>query len=537
MIIFKTLHITAFKSIFDVTLDFNSLSKNFYSLEGINNTVEFASSNGTGKSTIFDALSYALYGSVSGIYVKKDDYKNKNSNLKTKIELEFDVKDKEHHSYKIIRTLDTLQLFKDDEDISELTKTATDKKLQDILNLSKEDFYNFTYITQTGNSFLTKTASEKLTILKDFVFGDELSELEQKLNTIIKETKNQIQTEKLELSNIEGKLSGIQQINNKTLFSLEETEKIKTEIQNLTEESKQLRIAYEKEKEEEKERIKLENRHSSLLQSFNNLKGQMQQIRENVCPLCKQHLVDDVAKTKIECEAQELKREILDIRKRLKVLPQTENKIKLSEVTEIEHKLSDLQSTLRQQIEQEQFNKKKHIWEQEKKELTKQIQILESELEQETKLQKYFKTTFVQQVQQQFLDTIENYLNLYCYDVFDAPFKLLFNNGNLELLVGDKPYSFYSGGERQRINFLFVFAIKLVLLSFTNKCTNLLLFDESLSAQDKQAYENCVDIISELSKANEIKTILISHREVNASIDKIILKRNKNSTELSIITV
>ena len=263
----------------------------------------------------------------------------------------------------------------------------------------------------------------------------------------------------------------------------------------------------------------------------------MQQIRENVCPLCKQHLVDDVAKTKVECEAQELKKEILDIRKRLKVLQQTENKIKLSEVTEIEHKLSDLQSTLRQQIEQEQFNKKKHIWEQEKEELTKQIQILESELEQETKLQKYFKTTFVQQVQQQFLDTIENYLNLYCYDVFDAPFKLLFNNGNLELLVGDKPYSFYSGGERQRINFLFVFAIKLVLLSFTNKCTNLLLFDESLSAQDKQAYENCVDIISELSKANEIKTILISHREVNASVDKIILKRNKNSTELSIITV
>ena len=356
MIIFKTLHITAFKSIFDVTLDFNSLSKNFYSLEGINNTVEFASSNGTGKSTIFDALSYALYGSVSGIYVKKDDYKNKNSNLKTKIELEFDVKDKEHHSYKIIRTLDILQLFKDDEDISELTKTATDKKLQDILNLSKEDFYNFTYITQTGNSFLTKTASEKLTILKDFVFGDELSELEQKLNIIVKETKNQIQTEKLKLSNIEGKLSGIQQINNKTLFSSEETEKIKIEIQNLTEESKQLRIAYEKEKEEEKERIKLENRHSSLLQSFNNLKKQMQQIRENVCPLCKQHLVDDVAKTKVECEAQELKREILDIRKRLKVLPQTENRIKLSEVTEIEHKLSDLQSTLRQQIEQEQFN-------------------------------------------------------------------------------------------------------------------------------------------------------------------------------------
>lgn len=536
MIIFKTLHITAFKSIFDVTLDFSTLTKNFYSLEGVNNTVNFASSNGTGKSTMFDALSYALYGSTFGIYIKKDEYKNKASNLKTKIELEFDIKDKEYHSYKIIRTLDTLQLFKDDEDISELTKTATDKKLQDILNLSKDDFYNFTYITQTGNSFLTKTASEKLAILKDFVFGDELSELEQKLNTVVKETKNKIQTTKLELSHIEGRLSGIQQINEVSLPP-EKIEEIKNEIQKLTEKSKRLRVTYEKEKEEEKERIKLENKHSSLLQNFNNLRGQMQQIRENVCPLCKQNLVDDVAKTKIECEAQKLREEILNIREKLKALPQTENKVKLSEITEVEYKLSNLQAMLKRQAEQEQFNEKRQAWEQEQKELSKQVQTLESELEQEIKLQKYFKTIFVQQVQQQFLDTIENYLNLYCYDVFDAPFKLLFSNGSLELLVGDKPYSFYSGGERQRIDFLFVFAIKLVLLSFTDKCTNLLLFDESLSAQDKQAYENCVDIISELSKANKIKTILISHRDVNASVDKIILERNKDNTKIKIINL
>ena len=71
-------------------------------------------------------------------------------------------------------------------DGGETSKNA-EKKFQDILNLSKNEFFSFTLLAQGGSgSFLTKTPSEKLSCLKDFLFGEELLSVQTKIDALIK---------------------------------------------------------------------------------------------------------------------------------------------------------------------------------------------------------------------------------------------------------------------------------------------------------------------------------------------------------------
>lgn len=145
MIQFRRIDITSYKSIFHCSLDFEQLENGLYSLEGINNTVNFAQSNGSGKSTLISAIMFALYGTTEDSSVKKADYQNKNTRTKLNVKLDLNIQGK---NYSIERTEKEFKLFKEGEDISELTKTDTEKKFQDILNLSKAEFCNFTYLAQ-----------------------------------------------------------------------------------------------------------------------------------------------------------------------------------------------------------------------------------------------------------------------------------------------------------------------------------------------------------------------------------------------------
>ena len=74
-------------------------------------------------------------------------------------------------------------------------------------------------------------------------------------------------------------------------------------------------------------------------------------------------------------------------------------------------------------------------------------------------------------------------------------------------------------------------------MSFTNKCTNLLILDEVLSGQDGEAFENCLELIDNLTTAEELTTILVSHRDVDYQLNKIIIERNERNTNLSVIEV
>lgn len=546
MIIFNKLDITSFKSIYHISIDFINMNNNFYTMEGKNHTVNFASSNGAGKSTVWDALSYVLYGTTMGIYLKKEDYQNKNTSIPLNIKLYFSIDSGiSKGDYILVRTLNSTQLYKNDEDISELNKTETEKKLANVLNLTKDEFFSFTYLTQTaGGGFLGKTASEKMSVIKDFIFGEELLQIKNRIDSLLKENIKQFtQTEK-EIAKLEGNIESLQ----KTLKSLSERKQQNSEY-NYDEivvkenEQKILELKqkqYKLRKEEQKKAI-LKQEYNALRKQMQQLKTQLERIKENICPTCGQKLQSNEVEFEVRQKAKNVKLRAIeitnelkkfenkdnildDIDKELSLLVETVTKMKASKQIDIESKsqVGNLQLDLDTKLRKIE-------------ELQNEVIKLEYEQKQLKELQKYFNSTFIQYVQKAFLTEIENYLNLYCYDVFNESFSLKFSNNSLDLFVGDHPYSYFSGGERQRIDFLFVFAIKVALSSFTDKCTNLLIFDESLSGSDSVAFDNSVDLINRLSSASDLITVLISHRDNNTFSNKIVIEKFENKTKLFIL--
>lgn len=541
MIKFKNIDITAYKSIFHCYLDFKSLKGKLYSLEGVNNTVDFASSNGAGKSTIISALMFALYGTTDdNVSIKKADYQNINTKIKLKLELELEIQDED---YKIIRTDKEFKLFKGEEDISELTKTDTEKKFQSILNLTKAEFCNFTYLSQSSSgSFLTKTPSEKMNCIKDFIFGEELLNIQNKLDSVVKNTKKDIDDVKLEISSLEG---SIRTLNNYIEKSVDE-EKANAEFEKQNYDSVdvyQNKISEYESMVKEKSNIernltKFKSESNTYKKQMDKLKQDFEKAKNNICPTCGQHLADDKVLNNIKSNAKTVKQSYLELK---------------SKIDELEKQLEEYPEDIMQNIKKlnniiseiKQHSKTKADTDKMKQELLKhsekaKILVDKNEdmllkLKQLQQLQKYFKTDFIQYIQQAFLAEIENYLNIFCYDIFNEDFKLTLNNNALDLTIGNKPYSYFSGAERQRIDFIFVFAIKVALNNFTNKCTNLFICDESLSGQDSQAFENCIELISNLTEAENLTTILVSHRDIDYQKNKIIINRYNDKTELNVI--
>lgn len=544
MITFNNLEIQSFKSIFKVKINFSELAGKFYSFEGKNYTVDFASSNGAGKSTVWDALSYVLYGTTMGIYLKKDEYQNTNTKIPLKLVLDFTIDCGENQgNYKIERTLTDTKLYKNNEDISELTKSDTEKKLLKIIELTKEEFFSFTYLTQTaGGNFLGKTASEKLAVIKDFIFGEELTQIKNKIDILIKDNDKQYKQCISEVSRLEGSIESLQKVVDKNEKDNWESEEFTEDIIN---ENKNKIIELQKQQGDirayKQKKQKYESELNDLKRQMAKLKQQLEKVKNNICPTCGQHLKDDSVEVSIRQEAKEIKIKAVDIKQQLvdvmDLLQQYKDESDISATLNVLIKTNSRYETLQkindnqQQIKQEIAEKSEQLTV-----LQDTVVKLQHKQKQIKDLQKYFNTTFIQYVQQSFLSEIENYLNLYCYEVFNDSFTLKFANNSLELFIGKHPYSYFSGGERQRIDLLFVFAIKVALSNFTDKCTNLLVLDESLSGSDAQAFDNTVEILDRLSSSSDLTTILISHREnSNISQNKIILYRYNDKTKLEVI--
>lgn len=567
MIIFNNIEIFSFKSIFHCKLNFSDLQSGLYLLEGKNNVVNFSSSNGSGKSTLCSSIMYALYGTIEdNISVKKADLQNQNTVVKLKVILDFNIDD---DNYVITRTDKSLTLIKNDEDISELTKTDTENKLKNIINLTKLEFINFTYLAQTSSksNFLAKTPSEKMSCIKDFIFGEELLDLENKLNdyqrnimseydrlygdmlsiqSSIDTTKNIIekQKEKIKTSNDDIELEDINLtdvINNKNVaqdklnFLQEQVDKKRKVLSTI-----------------EKEISKNNTDKDYVIKDVKKLKENYKAVKNFVCPTCKQKLINNkeiIQDIKSKLQNDEVKYK--DITKNLNFLQEklTEQKAVVEDLkNEIKNNKENLEKWCSLENKINNNKKVEQIFDdsemiksiEENKDKLKSIESnldkLKFKTDQIKKLQKYFKSDFINHIQQAFIMEIQNYLNLYCHDIFEEDFKLEFNKNSLSLLVGDKPYNYFSGGERQRLDFIFIFAIKVALYNFTNKCTNLLICDETLSGQDSQAFQSCIELINSLSKSENLITILVSHRDMDYQTNnKIIIERNEKSTKLDII--
>lgn len=132
--------------------------------------------NGVGKSTIADAVYFAVFGDTMRD-IKKEFISNNETGGKTQVELYFRVQSpSETNSYHIVRTLGPtkVSLYKDKEDITRDSISNTTNYLCDLMSASPAVFQNCVIMTlNNATPFMAKGKVEKRKFIED-VFGLEV---------------------------------------------------------------------------------------------------------------------------------------------------------------------------------------------------------------------------------------------------------------------------------------------------------------------------------------------------------------------------
>ena len=166
------------------------------------------SRNGTGKTTIINALSYALYGQAL-TNIRKENLINKVNNKAMLVTVEFE---KNGNLYRIERGRkpNVLKLFVNDqaltdsqeEDDSQGDSRETQRAIEQMLEMSHTMFKHLVALNTYTEPFLSMKAADQREIIEQLLGITLLSEKAETLKVLIKETKDQIQAEEFKIEGI-----------------------------------------------------------------------------------------------------------------------------------------------------------------------------------------------------------------------------------------------------------------------------------------------------------------------------------------------
>jgi DNA repair exonuclease SbcCD ATPase subunit len=203
MIYFKTLTVRNFMSVGNATqgIDFDRKDLTLVLGENLDLGGD-GSRNGTGKTTIINALSYALYGQALS-NIRKDNLVNKTNAKHMLVSLDFSVGSTE---YKIERGRkpNVLKFYVNHEE-----KTVTDEAqgdsretqdaIEQILGMSHDMFKHILALNTYTEPFLSLKANEQRSIIEQLLGITQLSERADRIKELNKQTKDAISQEEFRI--------------------------------------------------------------------------------------------------------------------------------------------------------------------------------------------------------------------------------------------------------------------------------------------------------------------------------------------------
>ena len=160
------------------------------------------SRNGTGKTTIINALSYALYGTALS-NIRKDNLVNKTNGKNMLVSLDFSVGGK---NFKIERGRkpNLLRFFVNDEEQTATDNAQGDSRetqdaIEQMLGLSHDMFKHILALNTYTEPFLSLKANDQRTIIEQLLGITQLSERADRIKELNKETKDAIQQEEFRI--------------------------------------------------------------------------------------------------------------------------------------------------------------------------------------------------------------------------------------------------------------------------------------------------------------------------------------------------
>lgn len=174
------------------------------------------SRNGTGKTTIVNALSYALYGQAL-TNIKKENLINKTNGKNMMVTVEFE---KNGVKYRIERGRkpNILKLFvndnqlktEDSEDDSQGDSRETQKAIEQMLEMSHTMFKHLVALNTYTEPFLSMKAADQREVIEQLLGITLLSEKAEALKILVKESKDLIQQESFKIEGIKAANENVQ---------------------------------------------------------------------------------------------------------------------------------------------------------------------------------------------------------------------------------------------------------------------------------------------------------------------------------------
>ena len=203
MINLETLTVKNFMSVGNVTqaIDFNRKDLTLVLGENLDLGGD-GSRNGTGKTTIINALSYVLFGNALS-NIKKDNLVNKTNNKNMVVSLNFSI-DNTKYSIERGRRPNVLKFF-----VGDREKTVTDNAqgdsretqddIESLLGMSHDMFRHIVALNTYTEPFLSLRANDQRTIIEQLLGITQLSERADRIKELNRDTKDAITQEEFRI--------------------------------------------------------------------------------------------------------------------------------------------------------------------------------------------------------------------------------------------------------------------------------------------------------------------------------------------------
>lgn len=510
--------------------------------------------NGSGKSTMLDALCFALF-SKPFRNINKPQLINSINGKDTLTEVEFDTSNK---SYKIVRGLkpNVFEIYCDGELINQ---DASVRDYQEYLErfVLKFNYKAFTQIVILGSAsftpFMQLSAADRRTIIEDLLdiqifstmntlLKDKMSNnkddvTKQKHNISLAEQKYNFQKEAFDKSSQDNQTK-IQEYEKEIVDNEDVITKLSGEVELLNSQASDLQKNVTEKSDIEsriKKMTKLESQIENNLSKFKKDIGFFQ--TNDHCPTCRQNISEDVVTSEIgslsskvhECEdgLSKIESKLLSEQERLNKISEIQNTIQNLQVS-IATKNTTITETnkyigkLRKYIDD--LNSKTTTSELEETQLKMakdSLNKLQAQLKELLQERTYYEaassllkdTGIKTKIVKQYLPIINKLMNKYlsALDFFvnfnlDESFKETIKSRHRD----DFSYASFSEGEKQRIDMALLLTWRAVAKLKNSSNTNLLILDEVFdSSLDIDGTENLMRILHMLEDVN---LFVISHK-------------------------